>query len=113
MDTQVKKHALKKKPDIKPMNFIRGNEFIVKRYNNLASILHIKISMNDLIENHFHGKINRIYDSEDNILQYKGDTQELLDFWTKEYEKLFDKIPASQKTPYTSQELIDALDHGI
>jgi len=113
MDTQVKKQALKKKPFIKPMNFIRGNELMVKRYNNLASILHIKISMNDLIENYFHGKINYIYDSEANILQYKGDTQELLDFWTKEYEKLFDKIPASQKTPYTSQELIDALDHGI
>ena len=23
------------------------------------------------------------------------------------------KIPASQKTPYTNQELIDALDHGL
>jgi hypothetical protein len=54
MDTQVKKQALKKKPFIKPMNFIRGNELMVKRYNNLASILHIKISMNDLIENYFH-----------------------------------------------------------
>ncbi len=79
MDTQVKKHALKKKPYIKPMDFIRGNELMVKRYNNLASILYKKISMNDLIENYFHGKINYIYDSEDNILQYKGDTQELLD----------------------------------
>ena len=58
---------------------------MVKRYNNLASILYMKISMNDLIENYFHGKINYIYDSEANILQYKGDTQELLGFWTKEY----------------------------
>ena len=69
--------------------------------------------MNDLIENYFHGKINHIYDSEANLLQYKGDTQELLEFGTKAYEKLCDKIPASQKTPYTSQELIDALDHGL
>jgi hypothetical protein len=58
-------------------------------------------------------KINYIYDSEDNILQHKGDARELLDFWTRESEKLFDKILASQKTPYTSQELIDALDHGL
>ena len=60
MDTQVKKQALKKKPYIKPMNFIRGNELMVKRYNDLASILHIKNSMNDLIEDYFHGKINYI-----------------------------------------------------
>ena len=53
MDTQVKKQALKKEPYIKPMNFIRGNELMVTRYKNLASILHIKISMNDLIEIYF------------------------------------------------------------
>ena len=98
MDTQVKKQALKKKPYIKPMNFIRGNELMVKRYNNLASILHIKISMNDLIENYFHGKLNYIYDSEANILQYKGDTQELLDLWTKEYEKLMVKYQHHKNT---------------
>ena len=54
-----------------------------------------------------------IYDSEDNRLNYRGGAQELLEFWTKAYEKLFDKLPASQTTPYTDQELIDALDHGI
>ena len=56
---------------------------------------------------------NYVYDSEDNISQYAGDTQEVLEFWIKEYEKLFDKLPASQKIPYTNQELIDASDHGI
>ena len=56
MDTQTKKQALKKKPYITPMNFIRGDELMVKRYNNLASILYLNISMNDLIENYFHGK---------------------------------------------------------
>jgi hypothetical protein len=63
MDTQVKKQHITKKPYIKPMNFIKGNELIVKRYNGLASILYIKISMNELIENDFHGKINYIYDT--------------------------------------------------
>ena len=55
MDTQVKRQAMTKTPFIKPMNFIRGNELMVKRYNNLASISYKK-SMNDLIENYFHGK---------------------------------------------------------
>ena len=56
---------------------------IVKRNNHYAQILIIKNQINDVIENYFHGKISYVYDSHDNLLNFIGNTGELLDYWEK------------------------------
>ena len=98
---------------IKQISFLNGDLPIVKRNNHYAQILIIKNQINDVIENYFHGKISYVYDSHDNLLNFIGDTGELLDYWEKQLEALRNKIPKSKKVPYTSKELIEALDYGI
>ena len=98
---------------IEQISFLSGDLPIVKRNNHYAQILIIKNQINDVIESYFHGKISYVYDSHDNLLNYSGNTAELLDYWEKQLEALRDKIPKSKKVPYTSKELIEALDKGI
>ena len=98
---------------IKQISFLNGDLPIVKRNNHYAQILIIKNQINDVIQNYFHGKISYVYDSHDNLLNYSGNTAELLDYWEKQLEALREKIPKSKKVPYTSKELIEALDYGI
>ena len=95
---------------IKQISFLNGDLPIVKRNNHYAQILIIKNQINDVIENYFHGKISYVYDSHDNLLNYSGNSAELLDYWETQLEALRDKIPKSKKVPDTSKELIEALD---
>ena len=99
--------------NIKQISFSNGDLPIVRGNNHYAQILIIKNQINDVIENYFHGKVSYVYDSHDNLLNFIGDTGELLDYWEKQLEALRNKIPKSKKVPYTSKELIEALDYGI
>ena len=98
---------------IKEISLMSGNLSVVKRNNDYAYILIIKNQINDIIENYFHGDISYVYDSHENLLKHVGDSDQLLDYWIKRYEALFDKIPNSRKIPYTSKEMVEALDNGI
>ena len=98
---------------IKEVNLMNGNLPLVKRHNNYAHILIIKNQIDEMFENYFQGQISYVYESYDNVLKYTGDSDELLDFWVKQYEATFIRIPKSKRAPYTTQDAIDGLDHGI
>jgi hypothetical protein len=102
-----------KRYKIKEISLMSGDLPVVKRNNDYAYILMLKNQINDLIENYFHGEVSYVYDSHENLLKHVGDSKKLLDHWVKRYEELFDKIPNAKKTPYTTKDLTDALDHGI
>ena len=109
----VEKKINTKRRKIREISLMSGDLPVVKRNNDYAYILMIKNQINDLIENYFHGEESYVYDSHENLLKHVGDSNKLLDYWVKRYEELFDKIPSAKKTPYTSKEATDALDHGI
>ena len=98
---------------IQEIPFIKGDAPIVKRHNNYAHILILKNQINDLIKNYFHGEVSYVYDSYDRLLKYPVDSDDLLAYWVKFYERLFDRIPEEKKVPRETRDMTEALDSGI
>ena len=93
---------LRKRPKIQTISFLEGRLPVVQRNNDIASILHIKDAMNTAIELYF-PEMEYVHDTAENLFRFVGNPKKLLNWWERELDNLYDKIPPEKKVPYASK----------